>query len=185
MSIISFSRHSLNVFPEEVQGYPIDARFRNIMRIMRVLDDEKKSPQQRLAYAYRFFYTEEIPQENAWGLMQEFINGGAEPEKDGEPPQMDFDFDADEIYSDFMREYNIDLLREDIHWYRFLALLGCLSSGSSLVHKIQLRFMDTSKMKGKERMEAERAIERVQIPRRMTIEELHEAEAFEAEWGSL
>ena len=40
-------------------------------------------------------------------------------------------------------------------------------------------------MKGKERMEAEQAKERVQIPRRMTIEELHEAEAFEAEWGSL
>ena len=185
MSIVSFSRHSLSVFPEEVQGYPVDARFRNIMRIMRVLDDEKKSPRQRLAYAYRFFYADKIPQENAWGIMQEFINGGTEPESDGEPPQMDFEFDADEIYSDFLREYNIDLLNDDIHWYRFLTLLGCLSSDSSLVRKIQLRFMDISKMKGKERMEAEQAKERVQIPQRMTIEELHEAEAFEAEWGSL
>jgi len=185
MSIISFSRHSLKIFPEEVEGYPVDPRFRNIMRIMRILHDEKKSVRQRVAYSLRYFYTEDIPEENAVGLMELFIRGDNEKENDDEPQQMDIEFDADEIYSDFLREYRIDLLKEDMHWYRFLVLLRGLSSDSALSNKIYIRFMDTSKLKGKERSKAEKAKKCVQLPQYMTMEEMQEAEKFKSEWGNM
>ena len=187
MSVLSFSRSDSIVFPEEVQGYPIDPRFRNIMWILRTLNDETKSPRQRIAYALRSFFREDIPEENAIEMLYGFLNAGQESGEDGrEPPHMDFEFDADEIYADFWREYRIDLFTDDtMHWYRFLALLGGLSDYGALSRKIQIRTRDISKLKGKERAQAEKAKERVQIPQRLTAEELREAEAFEAEWGNL
>ena len=36
---------------------------------------------------------------------------------------LDYDIDADYIYAAFLEQYRIDLLVEEMHWYKFCALL--------------------------------------------------------------
>ena len=41
---------------------------------------------------------------------------------------LDYELDADYIYSAFLSQYGIDLLEVDMHWYKFLALLKGLKN---------------------------------------------------------
>ena len=42
-------------------------------------------------------------------------------------PIMDYEVDAEAIYAGFRQQYGIDLLRANLHWYEFRALLSGLS----------------------------------------------------------
>ena len=58
----------------------------------------------------------------------------------------DFSCDAELILSSFLREYGIDLTRENLHWWRFLALLRSLPSDSDFMRVVRLRLCDTTKI---------------------------------------
>lgn len=46
---------------------------------------------------------------------------------------LDYELDADLIYSAFLGQYGIDLIDvEELHWYKFLALLGGLNESTKL-----------------------------------------------------
>lgn len=47
--------------------------------------------------------------------------------------------------------------RENLHWFEFMSMLDCVDEDSSLSNAIQLRGTDTSKMKGKQKRDTERA----------------------------
>ena len=50
------------------------------------------------------------------------------PRSDGKPGEkiLDYRIDADLIYSAFREQYGIDLIKTDMHWHTFSALLGGL-----------------------------------------------------------
>lgn len=60
---------------------------------------------------------------------------------DRKDPVIDYDVDADLIYSAFMREYKIDLIAADLHWHKFLALLAGLKD-SKLIDVIGFRLYE-------------------------------------------
>ncbi len=68
---------------------------------------------------------------------------------------IDFEMDKNTIFADFYREYNINLVREDIHVHEFLALLSGLSNKSGLKQRIHYRCAKTGKMKGEEKRKYE------------------------------
>lgn len=77
----------------------------------------------------------------------------------------DFELDSKEIYAGFLKDYGIDLLSVPfLHWYQFTALLGCLSSDSPFMRKIELRLMDISGLKGEALSRAKKAKQAVQLP---------------------
>ena len=177
----SLSKDEAAVFPTELGGNPIDCGFRNILWILDVLSDVNLSEYRRLLYALKYFYPNGVP-EDGIRLMSDFISQKKKNDEPKEEPSMDFEFDAEEIYADFLREYNIDLFDTEMHWYKFLALLNGLSDNGALSRKIHIRTMDISGLKGKEKYEAQKAKERVKIPVKYTIEELAEISEFE-KWG--
>lgn len=62
-------------------------------------------------------------------------------------------------------------------------MLENLSPKSPFKQKIQLRFKDLSGLKGKALFEAQEAKEAVQLPVKLTAEELQEQAEFDSVWG--
>ena len=59
----------------------------------------------------------------------------------------DFTQDAELIYASFLQDYGIDLLREDMHWHRFLALFKNLSPKSPFMRVAQIRATNLADIK--------------------------------------
>lgn len=62
-----------------------------------------------------------------------------------------FKVDAEAIYSDFSRFYNIDLSSAKLHWWKFRALLMGLPEDSAFKKRIYYRTCDTKDLPKKER----------------------------------
>lgn len=67
-----------------------------------------------------------------------------------------FSVDADVLYSDFLRYYNIDLTNAKLHWWKFRALLGGLPTESTFKERIYYRTCD---LKGLSKAEKNRICE--------------------------
>lgn len=59
-----------------------------------------------------------------------------------EPATMDYFWDYREIWASFRAQFNIDLYREDLHWWAFQGLMGALDSASPLGRLIGVRTID-------------------------------------------
>ena len=62
-----------------------------------------------------------------------------------------FSVDSEVIYSDFSRFYNIDLTSENLHWWKFRALLAGLPNDSSFKERIYYRTCDLKGLPQKEK----------------------------------
>lgn len=169
---LSHSRAKLlpeTVTDEEGNVYSIDADFRTVLRCIRVCTDPDIEAKDAL-YMLMMWFFKGVLVPDAIALFNAFIDTGVED--DGEPARMDFEQDADAIYSSFMMDYGIDLLDIPfLHWKKFQALLNGLSDRCALQCRMQLRDLDTSHLKGKEKLKAERAKRRVQLVERLSAEE--------------
>lgn len=67
-----------------------------------------------------------------------------------------FEVDAEAIYSDFSRYYNIDLSKDNLHWWKFKALLSGLPTESAFKERIYYR---TCELKGLPKKEQKRICE--------------------------
>ena len=61
-----------------------------------------------------------------------------------------FSVDAESIYSDFLRYYDIDLSTVKLHWWKFRALLAGLPSESAFKERIYYRICDLKGLSKKE-----------------------------------
>ena len=194
------------IFPShtEIDGnlYLINPDYRNILRIFAILKDKKVPEEKRVGKLVQWFFADdkktELPYETAIKSFTDFINPQSgknentakrfmpeHSDDDGEKEKrFDYDYDAEEIYSGFMSEYNIDLVEVDfLHWYKFRILLGNLSGESAFRKKIELRFMDLSHFNGKALADASAAKESVQLPPEYSEDELREFAEFDSLWG--
>lgn len=175
MNDFSLSHPAAKVLPEIVisddgNKYEIDADFRTVLRCMRVCDDPDLDPHDALYLIVMWFFRG-VYTPDAASLFFRFIHSGS-GECDGEEAKMDFEQDADAIYASFMMDYGIDLIDIPfLHWYKFRALLSGLSEKTPLRGRIRLRELDTAKLIGKDKLDAERAKRRVQLIQRMSAEE--------------
>lgn len=90
-----------------------------------------------------------------------------------------FDCDWWLIYAAFIQQYGINLLREDLHWFEFRALLDGLTEQTQFIKVVQARLRDTSKLKGEEKAQAEKLKRYWRVPDDSAQEERdpHEIEA--------
>lgn len=183
----SLSRTQAENFPTEIQSadgkkYRINADVRTILRIFRLLTDNSVMTQHKPLIIQRLFFIDSVPLDGFQCFLR-FI--GYDPDAPQKEAQYDCEYDAKEIYADFLHYYGIDLMEQTMHYQKFLILLGNLPSESAFKKKIELRFADTSKLKGKERAKLEEEKAKVQLPVYLTREEQKEQEKFMKEWGSL
>jgi len=201
------------IFPENVSIggdlYSVNADFKNILRILDMLDDENISEYKKIHKLREWFFDDGLPdnmsRETIIDVFIDFLrettpSNGAPRASRPTPDEMDriekteererqfcYHFDAGEIYAGFLSEYHIDLIDVDMHWYKFRILLENLSPESAFKRKIELRIMDLSGHDsldgGRKFAELARAKESVQLPTRVTktIENLQEE--FNEIWG--
>lgn len=174
MNNFSLSRPRAKVLPESLTGedgneYSIDADFRTVLRCIRVCTDPDIEPKDALYMLIMWFFGGKLVP-NALELFLSFVS--TENGEETDPALMDFEQDADAIFASFMTDYGIDLIDIPfLHWYKFQALLGGLSEKTALHSRIQLRELDTSHLKGKDKLKAEKAKRRVQLIERISAEE--------------
>lgn len=140
----------LDGFPDEYEGYLIRTDFRIGMQISEALNDVDLAEPEKIMTALRLLYGNGIPSDTelAESGLRWFMSGGNVDEErvpDGKPPTFDFEQDNRLLYSAFRARYGIDLTRERMHWFAFLAMLGDLG-GCSLSDIIGIRGTDLAKL---------------------------------------
>ncbi|MDE7231195.1 MAG: bacteriophage Gp15 family protein [Oscillospiraceae bacterium] len=145
----------LDGFPDEYEGYLIRTDFRIGMQISEALNDVDLAEPEKMVTALRLLYGNGIPSDSsvAESGLRWFMAGGNPDEEhvpDGKPPTFDFEQDNRLVYSAFRARYGIDITRERLHWFAFLAMLGDLG-GCSLSDIIGVRGTDLSKLGDEQR----------------------------------
>lgn len=88
---------------------------------------------------------EEIVDQVSW-----FLRCGKEESSEGNskgPVNFSFTYDSDYILSAFQQFYGIDLLKSDMHWWEFVALMNSISGECELKERVRLRSIDAGKIK--------------------------------------
>lgn len=106
--------------------YKIHADFKHILKLKALLKDKAAK-----LGDFDFLYRGEIPADRMAGLIAlcEFMNPPRElprvtgDDQNGGEIVIDYEIDGELIYSAFMDNYGIDIIDQNIHWYKFQALL--------------------------------------------------------------
>lgn len=140
------------------EEYEINTDFRIYLSLENIIFDEKMPIQKRIAKILSCCY-KRLPSslDGALEALLIFYAGdvckdnGGKGFKNGRGERiLSFEEDADYILSSFLTEYGINLLKEDMHWWEFLALLRGLGQSCRLCEVIKYRTADISKIKNKE-----------------------------------
>ncbi|MDE7361938.1 MAG: bacteriophage Gp15 family protein [Oscillospiraceae bacterium] len=157
----------LDGFPDEYEGYLIRTDFRIGMQISEALNDVNLAEPEKRITALHLLYGNSIPSDSelAENGLRWFMSGGDPDDEhvpDGKPPTFDFEQDNRLVYSAFRARYGIDLTRERLHWFAFLAMLGDLG-GCSLSDIIGIRSTDLAKLSDDQRRQYATLQERYRI----------------------
>jgi len=143
----------LDRLPTDYKGYLIRTSFRIGIQICLCLGDAEYTDEEKISIVLDLLYGHGIPNniDDAVEGLSWFISGGV---KQNSTPTnnktlMYWDFDAPRIFSSFLATYGIDLAKEDLHWFRFLAMLGSLGEHTALSKAIEIRNYDMKDLKGK------------------------------------
>lgn len=153
----------------EVDGidYELDTSFDAVLRAIDCLGDDTLRSLTRLHTCFRILFKDESildkfahydgsqKSEIIDSILKNYIGGDEEDSKEYDilgnviekssttdsPKLMDFNADADLIYSAFMQTYRIDLIDEQgkLSWYKFKALLNSLPEDTEFMKIVQIR----------------------------------------------
>lgn len=176
----------LDGLPEDYQGIPISADFRNMIQVDLILHDTEASEAEKTIAALNQLYPE-IPkdiQKAIDGLQWFFLRGQTSENDDKrrhdktDKKAFDFEQDANLIYAAFYATYHISLTTIDfLHWWEFMALFEGLPEDTLMQRVIYWRTADLSGMSKEERKHIQkmRKLFALKEPDRkvMNIEELN------------
>lgn len=179
----------LDGLPTEYEGYLIRTDFRIGMQISEALNDVNLADPEKMITAMRLLYGNGIPADTklAESGLRWFMGGGKDElgddsSADGKPPTFDFEQDNRLVYSAFRARYGIDLTRERLHWFAFLAMLGDIG-GCSLSDIMGIRAADLSKMSDEQRRRYAELQNKYRIRQQLSDAELAMLAEFEGKLG--
>lgn len=128
--------------------YPVKTDFSVWLEFARLIEQEEARGMLR---ALNLCYKGKMPENpfEAITLLCRFFAGGAEVGEGDSGGEQIISFTQDEelIYASFLSEYGIDLAKEKLHWWRFLALVRSLSPESALMRVAHIRAVNPSDIK--------------------------------------
>lgn len=141
----------LDGLPEEYEGIPISADFRNMIQVDLILHDPAISEVEKTAAALYQLYPE-IPGDIhkaveglVWFYSRGDVSGNGRDKGVKKAPKKAFDFeqDANLIYAAFYATYGISLTTVDfLHWWEFMALFEGLPETTLMQRVIYWRTAD-------------------------------------------
>lgn len=173
--------------------YNINTDFRVAIECNRIAEDTTINDYERaLAIIYTLFGEEALNDfenhEKLLELAQKYLLCGKELEtNNNEEKYMDFIQDMPYIEASFMSDFNMDLEHENMHWWKFMALMNGLSNSEFgncciLNNIINLRRLDVSKIKdNKEKqkiIEAKKSVALKKEEKQFTEEQKKSIEKF-------
>ena len=141
--------------PEDVEisggKYKVHTDFRQWIEFEKII--RINPPAKRYAEMLTKYYISLPPKlSDAISALCRFYAGGTLPQKNsaGTGQRLySYDRDAQMIYCAFFAQYHIDLEKENMHWWKFLALLRGLDENSRFMQVVRLRAMDINEIKDK------------------------------------
>lgn len=117
--------------------YKLDFSFRNVLRMIDILDDDTLIPEAR---AYNALHCLCKRPKNALKVL-EAVKGllFKAPRKKGGQRVTDWVQDAGLIRAAFRQAYGIDLYRDDLHWIEFTELLNAIPEGNRYSEIVGIR----------------------------------------------
>ena len=96
----------------------------------------------------------------------------------------DFEVDANLIFSAFMTQYNINLNRDNLHWWEFMSLFNSLKDDTEIVKIMNYRTIDVNTIEDKkERKMYKQLQDYYSLENTITTEEKQLLEQKLKEWG--
>ena len=120
------------------RSYRVDLDFRNVLRMMDVMEDDTLLPSARNWRALRCVMRRP-PKDTATALEAVRRICFSDTPKGSGQKLTSFEQDADLIRAAFRQTYGIDLWRERLHWLEFTALLAALPDGSRYADILGIR----------------------------------------------
>lgn len=142
------------------KGFYIVTDFREWIRFIDLAEATDITARDKVRFALEW-YEDYVPAdtEKAISALTTFLQGkypeedtGTETDRKSENPVpvFSYSYDAEAIFSDFMRFYNIDLLEvEYLHWWKFKALLNNLPDDSKFVWLVRHRSINLAEIEDK------------------------------------
>lgn len=169
--------------PDAIDGVPIYADYRNMIRFEQILDDDTLDDAQKTVLGVSQLFDKLPPGgiERAVDRLQWFYRrgqdaGGRRPKQAGNGARAyDLTADAACIYAAFLQAYRIDLTEIPfLHWWAFLALLENLPEETLMAQRMQLRTMDLTEIKDKDlRKDYARRQKQVALPAKAIAQDGH------------
>lgn len=156
-------------FPESVIAdgteYPIITDFREWFRFADMIEDKQLDDSEKILLITNWLLEPPLRITNelvnaVFGFYRAKALEPEPPENEDEtddkpppsPPVINWKIDAQYIIGDFLHCYGIDLLREDMHWWKFRILLNSLPDNSQMMKRMAYRSADIGQIQN----EAER-----------------------------
>ena len=162
---------------------PIRADFREVLEVIRLLDDADEPPETRAFLGMGVFYRKfaALPpalRGQAMEAMLRFLAGGEEDSGPAGPRLLDWQQDLPLIVADVNKAAGCEIRALPfVHWWTFLAWFGAIGEGQlSAVVAIRDKLRRGKKLEGWEREFYQRNRARVDLKPRYTPEELAERE---------
>ena len=174
----------LDRLPTEYKGYLIRTSFRIGIQISLCLQDEDYSEEERVLIALNLLYGNGMPQDLDVAMegLNWFISCGNENKKGSVNDKQLFywDFDNERIFSSFLATYGIDLTKEDMHWFKFIAMIGSLNKDCAFNKAIEIRDYDMKDLSGKNRIAMQKMKNALTPERKLHQEEQEALDEFNA-----
>ena len=162
---------------------PIRADFREVLEVIRLLDDVNEPPEARAYLAMGLFYRKfaaisPAARPSALEAMLRFLAGGQEDSGPAGPRLLDWQQDLPLIVADVNKAAGCEIRALPfVHWWTFLAWFGAIGEGQlSAVVAIRDKLRRGKKLEGWEREFYQRNRARVDLKPRYTPEEQAERE---------
>lgn len=138
-------------------GFKIQTDYKNVIKFELLMQDNDIDPEMKIALSLQLFYDEVVDVEKQINDIIWFYRCGKEvktsqnKENNNKIKQIySYEFDAGYIYSAFLEQYNIDLQKSDMHWWKFKALFESLNKNIKIVEIMGYRALDIGQIKDKE-----------------------------------
>lgn len=117
--------------------YRLDLDFRNVLKMIEVLDREDMLPEAKAYKALSFVCKHPKNAVKVIGAVKGLLFKA--PRKTGGQKVTDFEQDAGLIRAAFRQAYGIDLYRDKLHWIEFTELLNAIPEGSRYSEVVGIR----------------------------------------------